>query len=107
MRELGLWDADEGLGAAFRDVEEIADSCRFRDCRHAAEPGCAVLAAIESGALPRERHEQWLALGRELAFIQRKQDVRAMIDEKRRRKAVGKAVRTRARLLGEKRTGLE
>jgi ribosome biogenesis GTPase len=105
MREFGLLDAEDGLAAAFADVEEAARSCRFRDCRHASEPGCAVLAAVESGTLAPERLEQWRALGRELAFQRRKEDVRAMLEEKRRWKAVGKAVRARARLLGEKRAG--
>jgi ribosome biogenesis GTPase len=105
MREFGLLDADDGLAAAFADVEEFARSCRFRDCRHASEPGCAVLAAVEGGALPAERLDQWTALGRELAFQRRKEDVRAMLDEKRRWKAAGKAGRARAKFLGEKRAG--
>jgi ribosome biogenesis GTPase len=107
MREFGLLDADDGLSAAFADVEELADSCRFRDCRHGAEPGCAVLAAVESGALPRDRHEQWLSLGRELAFQRRKEDVRAMIEERKRWKAISKAARARNKQSGGKRTGVE
>lgn len=107
MRELGLWDADDGVAAAFADVAEAAERCRFRDCGHDAEPGCAVLAAIDDGSLARDRLEQWRRLKRELAFVHRKQDVRAMLDEKRRIKRFGKAARTRAKLLGKKRTGLE
>jgi ribosome biogenesis GTPase len=98
MRELGLWDSGGGLDAAFRDVADFAVSCRFRDCRHAAEPGCAVLAAVGDGSLPRARFEQWQALGRELAFLERKQDVRAMLEERRRRTALGKAGRERMRM---------
>jgi ribosome biogenesis GTPase len=105
MREFGLLDADDGLAAAFADVEEFARSCRFRDCRHASEPGCAVLAAVESRALPQDRLDQWIALGRELAFQRRKEDVRAMLEERRRWKAVSKAARARAKFLGEKRAG--
>src|SRR5699024_2466354 len=47
VRGLGLWEADAGIGAAFADVEELAARCRFRDCRHADEPGCAVRAAVD------------------------------------------------------------
>ena len=49
VRGLGLWDAEEGIGAAFPDVEALAAQCRFRDCTHHGEPGCAVRAAVESG----------------------------------------------------------
>ncbi len=107
MRELMPWDADGGLAAAFGDVAEIAASCRFRDCRHAAEPGCAVRAAVDDGALPRERLEQWEALGREMAFQERKQNVHAMIEERRRWKAVSKSVQARAKLDGGKRSWLQ
>ena len=51
VRGLGLWDADAGIGAAFADVEEAATRCRFRDCKHENEPGCAVRAAVEAGEL--------------------------------------------------------
>jgi ribosome biogenesis GTPase len=106
MRELGLWDADDGLSAAFADVEELAESCRFRDCKHLAEPGCAVLAALADGRLPAERIEQFRALEREMAFLRLKQDVRAQMEEKRRRKAFGRAAKERTRVFGEKRTGV-
>src|SRR6185295_6278213 len=103
MREFGLLDAEDGLAAAFADVEEAANSCRFRDCGHSTEPGCAVLAAIDAGSLARERLDQWTALRRELAFIQRKQDVRAMLEEKRRWKAANKSIRAREKLARENR----
>ena len=54
MRELGLFDADEGIRAGFTDVEELFAQCRFKDCRHQTEPGCAVLAALADGSLPPE-----------------------------------------------------
>lgn len=107
MRELMPWDAADGLADAFGDVAEIAGSCRFRDCRHAAEPGCAVRAAIEDGSLPRERLEQWEALAREIAFQERKQDVRALLEEKRRWKAVSKAIQARSKLGLDKRSCLD
>jgi ribosome biogenesis GTPase len=68
MRELGLWDAATGLDLAFGDVEELASSCRFRDCGHTREPGCAVLAAIESGALPAQRLMSYQKLKTETAY---------------------------------------
>lgn len=74
VRGLGLWDAEEGIGAAFSDVEELAQGCRFRDCRHAGEPGCAVLAAVEEGALSRSRLESYLALQDELARTARRRE---------------------------------
>ncbi len=66
MREVGLLDADEGVTDAFPDLEALAESCRFRDCKHAAEPGCAVLAAVADGALAPERLDAWRRLKGEL-----------------------------------------
>ena len=69
MREVHLWVADEGLEAAFADIAELAASCRFADCRHETEPGCAVQAALEDGTLARDRWERYRALERELAEL--------------------------------------
>ena len=69
MREVHLWIGEDGLSDAFDDIAELAASCRFSDCRHETEPGCAVLAAVESGELPRERLERYLALEREVAQL--------------------------------------
>jgi ribosome biogenesis GTPase / thiamine phosphate phosphatase len=66
MREVHLWLADEGLEAAFPEIAELAASCRFGDCRHETEPGCAVQSALADGSLPRERWERYRALEREL-----------------------------------------
>ena len=66
MREVGLLDADEGVTDAFPDLEALAESCRFRDCKHAAEPGCAVRAAVADGALAPERLDAWRRLTGEL-----------------------------------------
>ncbi len=65
VRGLGLWDADEGIGAAFPDVAELAQECRFRDCTHVNEPGCAVRAAVEAGALSASRLESYVRLREE------------------------------------------
>ncbi|WP_334162015.1 ribosome small subunit-dependent GTPase A [Phenylobacterium sp.] len=74
MRELGLWDAEAGLSATFADVEGLAAGCRFSDCRHEAEPGCAVQAAVATGALDPERLRSWRKLQRELAYERRRED---------------------------------
>jgi ribosome biogenesis GTPase len=66
MRELQLWDADAGVGDAFADVEQFAAACRFRDCSHGEEPGCAVRAALATGELPPERYASFTKLRGEL-----------------------------------------
>ncbi len=70
MRELGMWDAGEGLDAAFADVDNVLSrGCKFSDCRHKGEPGCVVAAALASGELSRERWESYLALAKEARFV--------------------------------------
>jgi len=69
MREVHLWLADEGLEAAFADIAELAAECRFADCRHETEPGCAVQAALADGTLSRDRWDRYRALERELAEL--------------------------------------
>ena len=73
MRELGMWDVSIGLGEAFSDVESYFGLCKFRNCRHQTEPGCAVRAAIESGELSIERWESYLKLEREAKFSDNKE----------------------------------
>jgi ribosome biogenesis GTPase len=84
MRELQLWHADEGLGHGFRDVEELTAACRFDDCSHGNEPGCAVKEALRSGALPADRYDSYLKLQRELAYLARKEDKALQLKEKKR-----------------------
>ncbi|MCL2577961.1 MAG: ribosome small subunit-dependent GTPase A [Defluviitaleaceae bacterium] len=69
MRELGLYDAEEGISAVFSDVEELFVHCRFSNCEHQTEPGCAVKAAIKDGSLPMEQWKRYLAQKRETKFI--------------------------------------
>ena len=66
MRELGLWDAEEGLSDTFADVANLAIRCRFHDCSHRTEPGCAVMAAVRDGALDARRLRSYRRLAREL-----------------------------------------
>ena len=65
MRELGMWDISEGLGDAFADVERFVGKCRFSDCRHEREPGCAIRAAIAAGELEMDRWESYQKLSEE------------------------------------------
>jgi ribosome biogenesis GTPase len=75
LREVQLWGgAEEALPAAFADIEELARGCRFRDCRHRDEPGCAVRRAVEEGRLDGGRLESQRALERELAYLERRRD---------------------------------
>jgi ribosome biogenesis GTPase / thiamine phosphate phosphatase len=77
MRELQLWSSAEGFDAAFDDITALATECRFRDCVHDSEPGCAVRGAVELGALEESRLTSWHDLRRELAYLDRKQDAAA------------------------------
>lgn len=72
MRELGMWDVSVGLNEAFGDVEIYFDKCKFRDCSHQFEPGCAVKAAIERGELSKERWESYLKLKQEAEYTEDK-----------------------------------
>jgi ribosome biogenesis GTPase len=93
MRELQLWDADSGLETAFQDVEELAGHCRFADCAHRREPGCAVRAALADGTLDLERFQSWRKLQRELERLARKQDARARSDMRKERARFERSMR--------------
>jgi ribosome biogenesis GTPase len=92
MRELAPWEGD-GLAASFADVEALAARCRFADCRHDGEPGCAVGDAIRRGELDAARFEGYRKIAREVAHLERRQDALARIEERRRWKIIHKSVR--------------
>jgi len=96
IRELQLWDGG-GLEEAFADIEQLAAACRFNDCSHATEPGCAVRAALASGALPRDRYASWQKLQRELRSIAVRADARLRREEKRKWQQRAREGRSRAR----------
>jgi ribosome biogenesis GTPase len=99
LRELQLWDVGSaGLDATFADVEELAADCRFGDCTHVHEPGCAVLAAVESGELPQERLQSWRKLQRELLAIAMRHDALLRKEEVRKWKLRSREGRARTRL---------
>ncbi|WP_371575617.1 ribosome small subunit-dependent GTPase A [Streptomyces sp. NBC_01314] len=76
LRGVGLWDAESGVGQVFSEIEELAADCRFHDCAHIAEPGCAVLGAVESGELSERRLDSYRKLLRENQRIVAKSDAR-------------------------------
>lgn len=90
IRELQLWDAEDGVGEAFDDIEDLARSCRFSDCGHKHEPGCAVLEAIADGRLEQDRLDHYRKLRRELAYQERKVNYRASLANRERQKRISK-----------------
>ena len=97
MRELQLWDVSEGIPSAFEEIEELASACRFSDCSHVHEPGCAVKDAVEDGALPRARLESYEKQVRELASLERRRDKRLARENSRRWTKAYKEVKHRTR----------
>jgi ribosome biogenesis GTPase len=93
LRELQLWAAPDALGGTFADVEALAGSCRFADCRHAGEPGCAVAAAAEAGNLGDDRLQSYRKLQKELRHLALRQDERGRREEKQRWRSIHKLAR--------------
>src|SRR6218665_1666471 len=90
MRELGLWGEEEGLGQAFADLLALAEECRFRDCTHHGEPGCAVRSALEQGTLSEERFDNFERLRREQAYYARQSSPSAQREYRRHVKSLGR-----------------
>ncbi len=95
LRELQLWNAAAGLAQTFADIDELDSQCRFRDCNHQNEPGCAIQAALASGALDEDRWESWRKLRREQEFLLRKMDPEIRQAEKKRIRVIMRQVRDR------------
>jgi ribosome biogenesis GTPase len=93
MRELQLWDVDAAVGETFDDIEALAPRCHFTDCRHREEPRCAVKAAVDAGQLDSQRLESYLTLQDELRVLEERQAERAMLEQKRQSKIMGKALK--------------
>lgn len=93
MRELGMWEVDEGVSLAFDDVAALAEECRFRDCAHAGEAGCAVAEALAEGALSEARFASYQKLAREAAFQARRSDPRLAAEARAKWKRVSVAAR--------------
>ena len=95
MRELQLWESAEGLSETFSEIEELAGQCRFSDCQHKNEPGCAVVRAIEAGNVSIERLISYNKLQKELAYIERKTDKRAQAEVRKQWKNINKQIKQR------------
>jgi len=93
LREMQLWDAEHGVAQAFADIDSLAARCRFGDCRHEAEPGCAVLAALRAGTLDAARVENRRKVLREQEFLRRKMDPEARQEQKEQWKLIHRAAR--------------
>jgi ribosome biogenesis GTPase len=100
LRELQLWETDDGLDQAFVDVADLIAACRFSDCQHRTEPGCAVKAALADGSLTRERWESYQKLQRELARLERKLDPKLQSEERKKWRALTKSHRKRRKVVG-------
>lgn len=93
LRELQLWAEPGELSAAFPEIEEFAEECKFSDCSHTGEPECRVQEALATGELPQERFERYLDYQRELAYLQRRRDERARQEEERKWKKIAQEQR--------------
>ncbi|PSB13429.1 ribosome small subunit-dependent GTPase A, partial [filamentous cyanobacterium CCP2] len=97
MREIQIWAGEDSLQGTFADIESLVQDCRFRNCQHDREPGCAVQTAIEQGILDPSRFLSYQKLNRELAYLSRKQDERSQLEEKAKWKKIHKALRQRSK----------
>jgi ribosome biogenesis GTPase len=93
LRAIGLHDAEDGLQQTFAEIEHLAQDCRFTDCRHADEPGCAVLAAVEAGELSQRRLDSYRRLLRENAWAVSRSDARLRAERENSKKAITQHLR--------------
>lgn len=100
IREVGIWTDTEAVAESFPDIDELADHCRFRDCAHQAEPGCAVRKAVADGGLAPERLEAWRALDAEAASTELRAEV---VERHRRNRQFGRMAREAQQLKDEQR----
>ena len=91
MRELGMWDNDDGIERTFRDIEELASQCKFRNCTHTNEPGCAIQKALEMGELDMDRWQSYRKLKAENDYREDKESY--MIAKGRREKEISKLIK--------------
>ena len=90
MRELSLWEADTGIDAVFGDIEALTACCRFNNCGHGSEPGCAVRQALQDGSLEQKRWDAWLKLQRELAYLEAKKEGSVRLHRKQWHKEIAR-----------------
>jgi ribosome biogenesis GTPase len=94
LRELQLWTTEDEVDGAFPEIEEYAGRCRFRDCGHSGEPGCAVGEAVDAGLIAPDRLEAWRKLRRELDFLERRKNPAAEAAERERWRTINRQRRT-------------
>ena len=94
LREIGLWEVGNSVEETFPDIAELGLECKFTDCTHEHEPGCAVQSAIENGDLDPGRYESFLKLKKEAEFIESKSSVTKQQERKAREKKMGKNLKT-------------
>jgi ribosome biogenesis GTPase len=90
MREIQMWGEETGLQQTFDDIEDLSKNCRFKNCSHEKEPGCAVQEAIKTGSLNFKRLESYLKLKKEFAYLKDRQTMKASAIEKSRWKGISK-----------------
>ena len=83
MREIQMWTDERTLRESFLDVEELASRCKFHDCKHGDDAGCAIRAAVETGKLDESRYESYLKLDEEIEKLEKRQKKRRMLSERR------------------------
>ena len=93
LREAQLWEGEEGLSGVFEDIEALALQCRFADCSHQTEPGCAIKAAIDAGSLDPERFRSYRKLQRELRAVAAKSDARLRSEDRKKWKQIAMAAK--------------
>ena len=97
LREAQLWEGEQALVNVFEDIEELALTCRFTDCAHATEPGCAIKAALDAGTLDADRFRSYLKLQRELRAVAAKTEARIALEERKKWKQIAVANKVRVR----------
>ncbi len=93
MREMQFWDSEQGLAKTFDEIEALAPSCKFKDCAHDSEPGCAVKAAVAAGTLAADRLDSWSKLKREAAAEAKRREPAMLAAEKKRTEADARALK--------------
>lgn len=98
MRELQLWEGGEGIENVFDDIEALIPQCKFSDCRHENEPGCAVKEAIENGELDKKRYESYMKMKKEIRYFENRKNQKASLVEKKKWKKIHKMAKEQIKM---------
>lgn len=98
MREIQLWESSQGFSESFQDVEQLAEACHFTDCQHKSEPQCAVRQAIEEGLLAEERFISYQKMQRELAHLEKRNNLKARLENKKNIKRINQAIKQKKKM---------